>query len=128
MTEENIFTAMQNYFISLGDKTCGTTLLLVVSLLVLREWTLTVLSLVWVEVLICVLSLKQTFTNSLIAFCNIVPISERRRCGSFLSSDSSFLCNCRKTSNAMTLCLTTHTKNCAEYFQDNQHGRPARFH
>ena len=33
----------------LGDRTCGTTLLLVVCLLVLREGTLTVLPLAWVE-------------------------------------------------------------------------------
>ena len=72
----------------------------------------------------------------LLTYCTIEPISARISAilhrllhggvaALFLSSDSSYLCNCRKTSHAMTHCLTTHTKNYAEYFQGNQHGGPA---
>jgi len=72
----------------------------------------------------------------LLTYCTNEPISARIsailqrllhdcRAALFLSSDSSYLCNCRKTSYAMTHCLTTNTKNDAEHFQGNQHGRPA---
>ena len=72
----------------------------------------------------------------LLTYCTIEPISARIAAilhrllhggvaALFFSSDSSYLCNCRKTSYAMTHCLTTHTKNDAEHFQGNQHGRPA---
>ena len=74
----------------------------------------------------------------LLTYCTIEPISARISAilhrllhggvaALFLSSDSSYLCNCRKTSYAMTHCLTTHTKNDAEYFQGNQHGSPRAF-
>jgi len=74
----------------------------------------------------------------LLTYCTNEPISARISAilhrllhggvaALFLSSDSSYLCNCRKTSHAMTHCLTSHTKNYAEHFQGNQHGGPHAF-
>jgi len=74
----------------------------------------------------------------LLTYCTNEPISARIAAilhrllhggvaALFLSSDSSYLCNCRKTSHAMTHCLTTNTKNDAEYFQGNQYGSPRAF-
>ena len=74
----------------------------------------------------------------LLTYCTIEPISARIAAilhrllhggvaALFLSSDSSYFCNCRKTSHAMTHCLTTNTKNDAEHFQGNQHVGPHAF-
>lgn len=74
----------------------------------------------------------------LLTYCTNEPISARISAilhrllhggvaALFLSSDSSYLCNCRKTSHAMTHCLTTNTKNYAEHFQGNQHVGPRAF-
>ena len=55
----------------------------------------------------------------LLTYCTNEPISAR------ISAILHRLLHGGVAAHAMTHCLTTNTKNDAEYFQGNQHGRPA---
>ena len=129
---------------NLGDRTCGTTLLLFVICYLLFRGSInmpipfgkafsygTFLQYLRSPGLNALPADRPWAVNTgsgayfLLTYCTNEPISARIAAilhrllhggvaALFLSSDSSYLCNCRKTSHAMTHCLTTNTKNDVE--------------